>query len=114
MKKAYSIVAMEHCPSGNLVATLAPGTEVLLVREPNNPHDPLAVAVWVDDQHVGYIPRKQNRDLAVIIERTGSAWVPPGGKSTLALDTGRQVIPCVKARFRRSTNSGYPQVEVEN
>jgi hypothetical protein len=36
----------------------APGRRLALVREPDNPHDPNAVAVWDADRRVqgGYVP----------------------------------------------------------
>jgi len=38
--------------------TLPVGTPVKLVREPDNPYDPFAIAVFVDGRHIGYIPNK--------------------------------------------------------
>jgi len=43
-------------------AVLEPGTPVLLVREPDNPADPLAVAVWLTESgrprwRLGYLDR---------------------------------------------------------
>jgi HIRAN domain len=39
-------------------AGFAPGRELALVREPDNPHDPNAVAVWDAERRVqgGYVP----------------------------------------------------------
>jgi hypothetical protein len=34
-----------------------PDRLVMLVPEPYNPHDPNAVAVYIDDKQIGYIPR---------------------------------------------------------
>ena len=33
----------------------------VLVREPDNPHDPDAIAVTIDDRLVGYLSRDENR-----------------------------------------------------
>ena len=41
-----------------------PGTSVDLVREPDNKFDPNAIAVKIDGQHCGYIPRAQAELLA--------------------------------------------------
>ena len=38
-------------------ATVSVGASALLRREPDNPHDPTAVAVDIDGNHVGYLPR---------------------------------------------------------
>jgi len=35
-----------------------------LVREPNNPHDPNAIAVKLGKLHLGYVPREIAKDLA--------------------------------------------------
>jgi hypothetical protein len=43
---------------------LVPGRRVDLVREPDNRHDPDAVALFVDGQRIGYIPRQANTALA--------------------------------------------------
>lgn len=43
---------------------LLPGRRVDLVREPDNRHDPDAVALFVDGQRIGYIPRQANTALA--------------------------------------------------
>jgi hypothetical protein len=45
-----------------------PGADVVLRREPTNPHDPAAVAVDVDGVHIGYLPRP----LAARLD--GAAW----------------------------------------
>jgi tetratricopeptide (TPR) repeat protein len=43
-----------------VVAHSSPGSplEAVLVPQPGNPHDRHAVAVYVDDQHVGFLPRE--------------------------------------------------------
>ena len=44
---------------------LETGENLVLVREPENPHDANAIAVYSDDGfHLGYIPRTMNRELA--------------------------------------------------
>lgn len=43
---------------------LAIDDELTLVREPDNPHDALAVAIHWQGQRIGYIPRLANRALA--------------------------------------------------
>ena len=106
--KTFSIVGMNHRNAEAFVATLNPGVEATLVREPNNPFDPLAVAVWIDGVHVGYIPKAQNKALAAFIDQTGTDFaVPP-----MALDEIAQPRRGIPAVFRRSPNSGWPLVEV--
>jgi hypothetical protein len=43
---------------------LRPGDRLRLVREPDNPHDLNAVAVYSGTMHIGYVPRGVNRDVA--------------------------------------------------
>ena len=103
--KTYSIVGMEHRGSVDFVAKLMPGTEATLIREPNNPFDVFAVAVWIDGKHVGYIPKKQNVALANRIDANGDAQLALDSLSTPSGKT-------LPAKFVRSPNSGFPLVEV--
>lgn len=50
------------------VAMMRAGDEVLLEREPGNPHDPLAVGCRYLGRHVGYIPRQANPRVAAAID----------------------------------------------
>lgn len=109
----YSIVAMEYRKSVDFVAALAVGAEVVLLREPNNPHDKFAVAVWVGDRHVGYIPKKQNVALANRIDAAGTDTMlntPLAADAELSERT--EIVKSIPAKFVRSPNSGYPMVEV--
>jgi hypothetical protein len=97
----YSIVGMIYVNSEEFVKALKPGEEATLMREPNNVHDKLAVAVWVRGRKIGYVPKVQNKKLAPAIDRKGVA---------MAMDeshTGKAIL----AKFARSPNSGYPMVE---
>jgi hypothetical protein len=42
----------------------APGRPLTLVREPDNPHDPSAIAVHAGGQHIGFVPRELAAELA--------------------------------------------------
>lgn len=106
MSKRYSIVGTQFTglPEGYLEA-IAPGAEVTLVREADNKYDKNAVAIWIEDRRVGYVPKAQNVELARRIDEIGHHHV--GG---LAMDgSQRRAIP---AKFVRSPNSGFPMVEV--
>lgn len=71
---------------------LAPGRAARLVREPDNPADPLAVAVWVEDDdqrpwRIGYLDRTVAARLAPRIDAgtavaaTIEGWLQePGGR----------------------------------
>lgn len=43
--------------------------EAILERERNNPHDPNAVAVYIDDKKVGYLSRPHARRLSAILDK---------------------------------------------
>lgn len=45
------------------------GDALVLVREPENAHDPLAIRVEWQGQHIGYVPRRENRDMARLLDR---------------------------------------------
>jgi hypothetical protein len=45
------------------------GEALQLVREPGNPYDPNAIAIYFKNDRLGYVPRKENRALAVMLER---------------------------------------------
>jgi hypothetical protein len=105
--RTYSIVGMNYIKTEGVVAALAVGTAVTLVREPQNVHDKNAVAVYVGIQRVGYIPKKQNLVLAAFIDQQPLR--------SMAFDAGTGFtanVRAVDAKFVRSPNSGYPMVEV--
>ena len=50
-------------------SSLAVGATLKLVREPNNTHDPDAVAVYFQKQKLGYVPRAENSAIAQMMDR---------------------------------------------
>lgn len=58
------------------------GSKVSLVPEPENPHDPNAIAVYVDDVHIGYIPAVDCTEVHQLLsgEHTVSAYVAGGAR----------------------------------
>lgn len=86
---------------------LRPGAELMLVRDPLNPHDPRAVAVWSGDVCVGFVPKASNIAVAEFIDQRGETWTPGPG---MALDATPQ--KAVRGTFQMSPNSAYPQVEI--
>jgi len=44
----------------DVIDQLQPGTPVSLVSEPDNPYDPEAVAIYLRETKLGYIPRTKN------------------------------------------------------
>jgi len=108
MTKTYSIVGQKFKGLEPMLPGIVPGTIACLVREPDNPHDPNAVAVWIDGKAVGYIPKKDNAVLAQFIDQSGQ----PLAMDAAADRTPGTGVRTIKAKFVRSANSGYPQVEV--
>jgi len=45
------------------------GETLSLRREPANPHDANAIAVWFKNEHLGYVPRRENKTLAQMMDR---------------------------------------------
>jgi hypothetical protein len=54
----------------SVMASLKPGTAIVLSREPDNPHDPLAVAVLTrQGAKLGYVPRACNLGVALRLDQ---------------------------------------------
>ena len=48
---------------------LMPGDMLPLKREPNNPHDPMAIMILTGaGEHLGYVPRAKNETLARLMD----------------------------------------------
>lgn len=45
------------------------GETLTLRRELGNRHDPNAIAVWFKNEHLGYVPRRENKILAQMMDR---------------------------------------------
>jgi HIRAN domain len=63
-----------------------PGKRLALVREPDNPHDPKAVAVWNEERtlQLGYVPREVAPELTGE-EQAVSLWRVEGGLRMLVV-----------------------------
>lgn len=44
------------------------GDRLSLIREPDNPHDPFAIRVEWQQHKIGYVPRRENRDIARLMD----------------------------------------------
>ena len=68
--KTYSrVVGMHFHPgAGDKLMETPEGYTVVLCREPENPHDPNAIACKIDRVMVGYVPRDMAVDLAKKID----------------------------------------------
>jgi hypothetical protein len=65
-----------------------PGRRLALVREPENEHDPNAVAIWNEERtlQAGYVPRETAAELAGD-EQAVSLWRVEGGLRVLIVPT---------------------------
>lgn len=91
-KTLVALVGMKHRGTEALVARLNEGHLLTLIREPMNPYDRLAVQVWAESQHVGYLKSSQNAPVAMAMDASlTSAW------------TGRL----------RHKPEGWPMVEID-
>ena len=59
----FHIAGFGHHDGLNVFDELRIGTKVELRHEPDNPHDPLAVAVYYGDTKLGYVPAGKNSEL---------------------------------------------------
>ncbi len=50
-------------------SSLNAGAKLSLVREPFNPHDENAVAIYFRDEQLGYVPRSENVAVAQMMDR---------------------------------------------
>jgi len=57
---SFNIAGFQYHDGATVFPDLKVGTPVGLVPEPDNPHDPSAMALYYGDVHLGYVPRKEN------------------------------------------------------
>lgn len=63
------VAGLAHHQADALWAQLTPGTDLWRFREPDNPHDPRAVAVCLGSRQIGYLPRRCNYTPAKLMDR---------------------------------------------
>lgn len=63
------LTGFRHHAAPRLWAALTPRTRLSLVREPDNPEDPRAVALYWRGQKIGYLPRGENLVVAQLLDR---------------------------------------------
>ena len=66
------------------------GEGLRLVREPQNPHDANAIAVYFKNDRLGYVPRAENRALAVMMDH-GERFLAHVGRLTDDADPWQRV-----------------------
>ena len=63
------LAGFHHYEAKGFWDLLRVGDVLELRREPDNPHDPFAVAVWWRGRKLGYVPRRENGALAWGMDR---------------------------------------------
>jgi HIRAN domain len=93
MKSLYTMVGMQYRGSEKIVAAMSSGEPLTLRREPDNPHDLNAVAVYSGRTHIAYIKGIEARKLACEMDA--------------------KQLPFINGVFR-ITADRWPQVEVDS
>ena len=65
----FYIAGFQYHRGPDLIEEMSHGAELVLVRENDNPHDPLAVALHFGNDHIGYVPRQRNRAVAALLDQ---------------------------------------------
>jgi hypothetical protein len=87
----FFIAGFQYHDGPEIVGELEPGLTLVLIREPENPHDHRAVALYYGSNHLGYVPRQRNRAIAALLDQGAllRAWVSqvdPGADPWNALE----------------------------
>ena len=82
--RVVAVAGVTFRPEALEDASFDPGARLALVREPENEHDPNAVAIWNEARtlQVGYVPRDVAAELDVS-EEAVSLWRVDGGLRVL-------------------------------
>lgn len=62
------LAGFNYYAAPELFAQMQPGDRLDLVREPDNPHDPRAVRVEWRGHKLGYVPRRDNAEVARLMD----------------------------------------------
>ncbi len=65
----FFIAGFQYHDGPEVIDSLEPGMELVLIHEADNPHDALAVAFRFGGAHLGYIPRQRNRTIAALLDQ---------------------------------------------
>ena len=62
----FHIRGFQHWDGATQLENMKPGMKVDLIAEPDNPHDPSAMAIYFDKTKLGYMPAESNELLATL------------------------------------------------
>ncbi|MES9903413.1 MAG: HIRAN domain-containing protein [Sedimenticola sp.] len=68
LHQEYRLAGYQYHRASAVWPFLREGEALTLKREPHNPHDPSAIAVWFRNEKLGYVPRQENRVLAQMMD----------------------------------------------
>ncbi len=68
LHQEYRLAGYQYHRASAVWPFLREGEALTLKREPHNPHDPSAIAVWFRNEKLGYVPRRENRVLAQMMD----------------------------------------------
>ena len=90
--RVVPVAGVSYRPEALDDPSFEPGRRLALVREPENPHDPNAVAIWNEERtaQAGYVPREIAPELAGD-EQAISLWRVEGGFRVLIVPAGAWV-----------------------
>lgn len=57
---SFHVAGFQHWDGATVLSKLSPGCQLDLVPEFDNPHDPEAIALYIDRVKIGYIPADKN------------------------------------------------------
>lgn len=64
--KTFHIAGFQHYDGASVLDKLKPGEKLKMVAEPDNPYDPNAIELRCGKMKLGYVPRGENGDLALM------------------------------------------------
>lgn len=89
------VAGFAYADGPRLLACLAAGDALQLVREPANPHDPRAVRIDWNGRKLGYVPRRDNGSIAGLLD----AGIPlAAGIAAMHRDNAWAPVHCIITR----------------
>lgn len=64
---SFHIAGFQHWDGALVLDQLKAGMQLSLVAEPDNPYDPSAVAIYLENTKLGFVPAKENGFLALAL-----------------------------------------------
>jgi hypothetical protein len=104
----FFVAGFPYHAGPKLIHWLNVGEMLRLVREPDNPHDARAVAIYYEDDRIGYVPRNQNHNIAGQLDQ--GKWLDCRIKAINADEEAYdvlevEVVPAIRNHRTRSRGS---------